>query len=148
MRYLLALILLAALPAWAAEINATAKLSWETPTTNVLGLPIKPESIMKYELYWGTAPDKLTNKINLIPPTNAYNWSATLPADADGAATAYFAILARNASPDPGPLSAIVSKRFVLDGSSAPPAPPGNVIVITAGCTAPPGWTCKVEPAP
>ena len=148
MRYLLALILLASLPAWAAEINATAKLSWETPTTNVLGLPIKPESIMKYELYWGTAPDKLTNKINLIPPTNAYNWSATLPADADGAATAYFAILARNASPDPGPLSAIVSKRFVLDGSSAPPAPPGNVIVITAGCTAPPGWTCKVEPAP
>ena len=114
MRYLLALILLATVPAWAAEINATAKLSWETPTTNVLGLPIKPESIVKYELYWGTAADKLTNKINLIPPTNAYNWSATLPADADGAATAYFAILARTASPDPGPLRTVEDLRWTM----------------------------------
>ena len=140
-------LLLPALPATAADIPAVAKVTWTTPSTNANGLPIPATDITKYTLYWGTAPDKLTNKINLVPPTNAYNWSATLTADANGSATAYFAMDATSKD-GTSALSAIVSKRFVLDGSKAPPSPPGNVIILTASCTAPSGWVCKVEPAP
>ena len=87
-RLICALILLAALPAWAAEINATAKLSWTVPATRENGSTLKPTDIASYKVRWGTAPGKT---LSTIPVTGtSYDWAAPLTIGTDGTVTAYF----------------------------------------------------------
>ena len=141
MRYLLALILLAALPAWAAEINATAKLSWTVPATRENGSALKPTDIASYKVRWGTAPGKT---LSTIPVTGtSYDWAAPLTIGTDGTVTAYFSVAAIDTAGRESKRSPEASKTFTLVEDS-PPSPPVITVVVT--CTAPAGFKCEVAP--
>ena len=141
MRYLLALILLISLPAWAAEINATAKLSWTVPATRENGSTLKPTDIASYKVRWGTAPGKT---LSTIPVTGtSYDWAAPLTIGADGTVTAYFSVAAIDTDGRESKRSIEASKTFTLVEDS-PPSPPVITVVVT--CTAPAGFKCEVAP--
>ena len=141
MRYLLALILLAALPAWAADINATAKLSWTVPATRENGSTLKPTDIASYKVRWGTSPGKT---IGTIPVTGtSYDWAAPLTIGTDGTVTAYFSVAAIDTAGRESKRSPEASKTFTLVEDS-PPSPPVITVVVT--CTAPAGFKCEVAP--
>ena len=141
MRYLLALILLISIPAWAAEINATAKLSWTVPTTRENGSALKSTDIASYKVRWGTAPGKI---LSTIPVTGtSYDWAAPLTIGADGTVTAYFSVAAIDTAGRESKRSPEASKTFTLLDDS-PPSPPVITVVVT--CTAPAGFKCEVAP--
>lgn len=139
MRYLIALILLISLPAWAAEINATAKLSWTVPATRENGSTLKPTDIASYKVRWGTAPGKT---LSTIPVTGtSYDWAAPLTIGTDGTVTAYFSVAAIDTAGRESKRSVEASKTFTLLDDS-PPSPPVITVVVT--CTAPAGFKCEV----
>ena len=141
MRYLIALILLISLPAWAAEINATAKLSWTVPATRENGSTLKPTDIASYKVRWGTAPGKT---LSTIPVTGtSYDWAAPLTIGTDGTVTAYFSVAAIDTAGRESKRSVEASKTFTLLDDS-PPSPPVITVVVT--CTAPAGFKCEVAP--
>lgn len=129
----------------AAGDPITAKLSWTIPTTRATGAPLKPEELAKYKLRWDTKPPPLSKVINLVAPTNSYNWSASLESGRDGKVTVYFTVSAIDTDGRESAESAVVSRTFSrLDDS--PPGAPIDVIFVTASCTAPAGYKCVVEP--
>ena len=142
MRYLLALILLAAIPAWAAEINATAKLSWTVPATRENGSTLKPTDIASYKVRWGTSPGKTIGTIPVATGTS-YDWAAPLTIGTDGTVTAYFSVAAIDTAGRESKRSIEASKTFTLVEDS-PPSPPVITVVVT--CTAPAGFKCEVAP--
>ena len=142
MRYLLALILLVALPALAAEINATAKLSWTTPTTRENGSALKSTDIASYKVRWGTSPGKTIGTIPVATGTS-YDWAAPLTIGTDGTVTAYFSVAAIDTAGRESKRSPEASKTFTLLDDS-PPSPPVITVVVT--CTAPAGFKCEVAP--
>ena len=141
-RIICALILLAALPAWAAEINATAKLSWTVPATRENGSTLKPTDIASYKVRWGTSPGKTIGTIPVATGTS-YDWAAPLTIGTDGTVTAYFSVAAIDTAGRESKRSPEASKTFTLVEDS-PPSPPVITVVVT--CTAPAGFKCEVAP--
>jgi hypothetical protein len=141
MRYLLALILLAAIPAFAAEINATAKLSWTVPATRENGAALAASEIAAYKVRWGTASGKTLSTYTVTG--TSYDWSAPLTIGTNGTVTAYFSVAAVDTDGRESKRSPEASKTFALKDDS-PPSP--SVITVTVTCTAPAGFRCEVAP--
>lgn len=140
MRYVALLLLALSLPAFAATVDATAKLSWSVPTTRENGSPLKSTDIASYKVRWGTAPGKTTATVTAITGTS-YDWAAPLTVGADGTVTAYFSVAAIDTDGRESKRSVEASKTFRLIDDS-PPSPPVITVVVT--CTAPTGFKCEV----
>lgn len=138
-RIIVLTLLALSLPAFAATVDATAKLSWTVPTTRENGSPLKATEIASYKVRWGTAPGRT---IGTFPVTGtSYDWAAPLTVGTDGTVTAYFSVAAIDTDGRESKRSVEASKTFKLVDDS-PPSPPVITVVVT--CTAPTGFKCEV----
>ena len=115
----------------------TATLSWQAPTTRMDGTPLAASDIAKYTVYYsiGSAPTLTSPSVDVTGATTTTIDLTLTPSLT--AQTVYFAATATDTNGSESPLSAVVSKSFLVNSTAPPSAPTSVTFTITCanGCT-------------
>lgn len=115
----------------------TATLSWQAPTMRMDGTPLAASDIAKYTVYYsiGSAPTLSSPSVDVTGATTTTIDLTLTPSLT--AQTVYFAATATDTNGNESPLSAVVSKSFMVNSTAPPSAPTSVTFTITCanGCT-------------